>query len=684
MSGKAPKPGIATLFLPVQSRTAALVAALLVFAYDALTLAHDLSFYDSAELAMVSVQLGLSHPIGQPLYTLSSALFAHLPGVPSLLGLALFSALAHALCVIPLVAIAEALDPRESTPTRDALRAAIIAALALAWPVWESATRVEVYALSSLLCCWTLARAMPLLRAAPRADAIGTTRHALVVGVALGLLGATNAYLAVFTAAALLPAIGVALRTRRMPPRAIAALLVGGVLGLLPYAYVPLVAGRTDVVVWGAPTDSAALLAYFRGADYARNRGIDATGFFEHLRAWLAWSVPAGVLPALLVGLGGHVALARDRALGRSAVAIFAASTIALLCSHAVFHVDITDYVDYLAPALLLSSAGSAALVMQVAASSARGPVLAGALTATLIGAALFAAPGIHARTRSRDHAARVMAAGALDEAPRNAVLVVSSDHWAAPMLYLQEVEHRRTDVVLVLYGLTGSRWYWEHLYRRHPGLTRIELRAPGGRDRRVRRLLDAMPDRAVHVSDAELARTLGLVPCEVGYLVRVRPCVDAPRVAAPGSPATAAPTLAALDSSSLDTAAATRALADAMNVVGTGSPATDGALAEVAVGRGATLWRLGHPAAALHALLAGIPPTQRPRGAQMDPRALAAAPPLRGELPSWREPAALGDPRRALFLAGALLRAASAPDAARIYTAQAAALGLPEATLSD
>ena len=676
MSEPARKPNIATLFLPVQSRAAALVAALLVFAYDVLTLAHDLSFYDSAELAMVSVQLGLSHPIGQPLYTLTSALFAHLPFVPPLLGLALFSALAHALCVVPLVAIAEALDRCESTPARGALRAGIIAALALAWPVWESATRVEVYALSSLLCCWTLARAMPLLRAAPRAKRDSTTRHALVVGVALGLLGATNAYLAVFTATALLPAIGAALWTRRMPPRAIAALLVGGVLGLLPYAYVPIVAGRTDVIVWGAPTDSAALLAYFRGADYARNRGIDATAFFEHLRAWLAWSVPAGVLPALLVGIGGHIALGRGRALGRSAVAILAASTIALLCSHTVFHVDITDYVDYLAPALLLSSSGSAALVMHVAASSARGPVLAGALALTLIGTALFAPPGIHARTRSRDHAARVMAAGALDEAPRNAVLVVSSDHWAAPMLYLQEVEQRRTDVVLVLYGLTSSRWYWEHLYRRHPALTRIALRAPGGRDRRVRRLLDAVPDRAVHVSDAELARTLGLVPCEVGYLVRVRPCVDTRRAAAPG--------VLALDSSPLEPAAATRALADAMNVVGTGSPATDGALAEVAVGRGATLWRLGHPAAALHALLAGVPPAQRPRGAQLDPRALAAAPPLRGELPSWREPAALGDPRRALFLAGALMCAAGAPDAARIYTAQAAALGLPEATPRD
>lgn len=658
-------PSALTLYLPLEARAAARVAAAIILAYDVATLARDLSFYDSAELAMVAVQLGLSHPIGQPVYTLLGALFTHIPLVSPLFGLSFFSAITHALCVFPILSLAEALDPQgRSTSARGAVRAALIAVLALAWPVWESATRVEVYSLSTLLSCWTLARVAPLLRgeSADR-DAPRTLRGALVVGLALGLLGATNAYHAALTGAALLPALFTATRARKLGARAQGALVAGGIVGLLPYLYVPLVAGRTDVVVWGAPTDAASLVAYFRGADYAHNRGLDAAGFFAHLREWLMWSVPAGVLPALLVGIGGHLALGRGRAVGRATAALLAAGTVALLCSHAVFYVDISDYVDYLAPALLVAAAGSAALVVHVAGLSPRGPVLATALALTVGGAAVFASPGVHARTRAFDHAARVMAQGALDEAPHDALLIIGPDHWAAPMLYLQEIEHRRPDVVLVLYGLASSSWYWDHLYRRHPTLPRFALRGPRGRDGRLGRLLAAMPDRAVHVSGPELARSLGLTPCEVGYLMRVRPCT------------------AMNGGMRLSAAAATRALADAMNVVGTGSPATDGALAEVALGRGELLWRLGHPAAALHALLAGVPPGQRPAVPPVDPHALTAARPLRGELPVWREQVALGDPRRALFLAGALMQAAGASDAARSYAAQAAALGLPEAS---
>lgn len=664
MTPPQPRPSALSLFLPLHARGAAIVAASLVLAYDLSTLARDLSFYDSAELALVAVQLGLSHPIGQPLHTLLGAVFAHLPGVSPLFGLSLFSALTHALCVLPVVSLAEALEPEaDRSRTRDALRVTMIAALALAWPVWESATRVEVYSLSAFLTCWTFARVAPLLRGEPDArDERATQQGALVVGLGLGLLGAANAYHAVLAGAALLPALFGAMRARRLGLRAIAALVVGGLVGLLPYLYVPLVAGRTDVIVWGAPTDAASLLAYFRGADYAHNRGLDAAGFLAHLREWVAWSVPSGVLPALLVGIGGHVALGRGRGLGAATAALLAGGTVALLCSHAVFHVDITDYVDYLAPALLIASAGSAALVLHVAELSPRGPALAVALAVALVGAADLASPGVQARTRFYDRAARVMAEGALDEAPRNAVLVVGPDHWGAPMLYLQEIEHRRPDVVLLLYGLASSSWYWDHLYRRHPTLARIDLGAPGGRDRRVRRLLDAMPERAVHVTGPELARSLWLTPCDVGYLVRVRPCGDGH-----GTPR-------------LDAAGATRALADTMNLVGTGSPATDGALADVAVTRGEVLWRLGHPAAALHAFLAGVPPTQRPGQVRVDPRALASAEPLRGELPRWRAEVALGDPRRALFLAGALLQASGSADAARAYGAKAAELGLPEA----
>ena len=70
---------------------------------------------------------------------------------------------------------------------------------------------------------------------------------------------------------------------------------------------------------------------------------------------------------------------------------------------------------------------------------------------------------------------------GALEHAPEGAVIIVMSDHMVFPLLFLQEVEERRPDVVLIPRGLSGASWYWAYLYRRHPELQDFAVRGPGG-----------------------------------------------------------------------------------------------------------------------------------------------------------------------------------------------------------
>jgi hypothetical protein len=55
-------------FLAHPRETAAACAALGL--YYALSMSRDMGFYDSPELALVAVQGGVGHPIGQPLHTL--------------------------------------------------------------------------------------------------------------------------------------------------------------------------------------------------------------------------------------------------------------------------------------------------------------------------------------------------------------------------------------------------------------------------------------------------------------------------------------------------------------------------------------------------------------------------------------------------------------------------------------
>ncbi len=248
-----------------------------------------------------------------------------------------------------------------------------------------------------------------------------------------------------------------------------------------------------------------------------------------------------------------------------------------------------------------------------------------------------------------------MLAEGALHEAPEGAVMLVDADHWAAPLLYLQQAEGVRPDVVIFPHGLGSSSWYWEHVFARHPELARIELRGPGGRNGRFRRLLDANPERPVVVESWDLAMRVGESVCDAGWLLHCGGCSDV-------TPAD-------------DT---DERLREALDAVGSGSPPAHEVIASVAFDRGEALWRLGRSEEALDALRAGIPRDLMPDGG--GPTAVTGGQPLGGPLPEWRRHTPIADPARNLFMAANLLASAGELSAARSFLTAAARDGLPEA----
>lgn len=629
-----------------------------LFAAYALTMARDLTFYDSPELALVAHELGVGHPAGQPLHTLLGFAFARLPGLSPHAGLTLMSALFGALCVWPAWSLSERLT---SGAGRAATlgRSVALLGVGLSLVAWEPSTRVEVYSLAAFLGLWAVAFAQ---------QARGGRAWA-GVGLALGL--ATSAHLVVAFGAALavLPrllaaprrspepqtgASGRAAGAQRGPiargARALAA-LAGGLVGLLPYAHVPLASGDPRTFAWGGVRDASTLFAYLSGADYARNQGIDAASWLAHLAELAAWALAHGVLPVALVGLAGFVTLGRRRRGLPWALPLAALSEVGFVAANVVFHPDVPDYRGYFLAPLWMAGAGVAGLAAAGLSRSDRFRAY-GAAAALVPALALAVAPGHLTRVRDTPSLAGRLARGALESAPRNAFVVVEADHWVAPLLYVQEVEGRRPDVTVIPHGLASSSWYWAHLFARHPDLRRVPLLGPGGRDGRIRRLTDAHPDRPVLVGTWSLARRLGLRPCGVGWLLWTGGCGE-------GRPDPAAPS------------ARIRATApfagEALEVA-----------ARVGEARGEALWRLGHGRAALHALLAGLPASGL---APAPPTPLPArAPPLRGPLPGWERDAALHDPARNLALAALLLDALGRPEDALRYAARARALGLPGA----
>src|SRR5579883_1136711 len=192
-----------------------------------LAAARDLQPFDSSEFALNAAQLGVGHPPGQPAYLLLGAALVRLlrPLSPSFV-LTLLSIAATVCSAL----LALRLATRDSG--QSAFLAVITIAAALLVPgVWDFATRAEVYPLAALL---VLAAIAPVFD-----RSIFENMHASLyarIGLLFGLAASVNPAIALAAALAAAPALFAAARGKGPLPslRALAAVVAGGAIGLLP------------------------------------------------------------------------------------------------------------------------------------------------------------------------------------------------------------------------------------------------------------------------------------------------------------------------------------------------------------------------------------------------------------------------------------------------------------------
>jgi len=603
--------------------------------------------YDSPELAMVAEQLGLGHPFGQPLHTILGAIASRLPGVDPLVALNGLSALFGALTVIPATSFVEALvRPDADCPEGDVRYVApSVALLGMHPALWEPATRIEVYPLAVFFALWGAARFVSAVL-----DEDQQPLPYFATGLGLGLAASANVICAFGVALAMTPRLLMGIARQEIPRRAIRMLIGGGLLGLAAHLYIFFVAGRTDVVVWGAPTSAQSIVHYFSAADFA-SKGVESwSEWWAHVGELFFWSLDDGRLALLVAGFGGYALYARKRGLGRfffNATWIF---FVAFIARNGVFAPDVLDYNGYLAIPTWLSASGVGLLVAYLGHYRASwAPVVLAALLLFV----MVAPPAPYHRSRHRDTFTSDIGREALRSAPTNAILIVERDHWVGPMWYLQEQRGIRSDVTLLAHGLASSEWFWDHLYRRHPDLEPFELHGPGGRDARVRRFLRANPGRPLQVARATLADRLGLPSCPSEWLLDVRSrCGDTAHE----------PELA-------------RYASVALAELGKGSPGTDGLIALVTLDRGHDLYSQGFPRAAISTLIAGVP-----RLYGFDEASLATVPARIQRAvrpaPLYDPPVALGHAARNLHYASRIAEATGATGLARYLAELSDAMG--------
>jgi len=445
---------------------AALAVPLLVYVLTlapTITWAHD--GVDGGDLITAAYTLGVPHPPGYPTYCLLGWLFAHLPLRDVAWRLNLMSATGAALAALGLYAAVVERQRDGQGVGATALAAGLCAAWGLAFvPVlWSQATITEVYAVNAA--CVAL-----VLWLALRVQRLGASQMAL--GLAWGLSLGTH-----LTGLALLPVVAWALAAGRHGRSFLSVFLpwlLGAVLGLSVYAYLPLRAGR-GAVTWGNPTTLAGWWWIVSGALYQ--------GY--------VFALPLEAVPARLLALTQYLVSGfgpTGVALGAAGIASLARRQRGLLLAsglswllYVVYAIgyDTTDSYVYLIPALVVLAfwlgEGLAESLGWLCRRLGRRWGLAAGLCLGCVGLLLalvlnYRGMDIHRDTSARDFGEAVLAA-----APERAVLLSVQDAHTFTLWYFQHVLGQRPDVAVVDTGLLDYDWYRADLLRAWP-----ELVVPG------------------------------------------------------------------------------------------------------------------------------------------------------------------------------------------------------------
>jgi Protein O-mannosyl-transferase TMEM260-like len=483
-------------FFPRSALLAALLSFLVTGTLYLLTMNRTYGFIDSGELAAVATTLGIAHPTGYPTFTLLGHLAVRLvPWVRPVLVLnalsALWSALGVGLAVLlihyVLQAVLRGVSSEESrkgatakkkTAPRAQARAitrelsplafAAIAffsgtfiGLSTTW--WSQGTGFEVYALHAVfLGLVTLTFFRYLEDLDPRNSQPRFTRWGLLFSFSVGL-SFTN-HLSMITLAPAL--LFLFFRATRLPIRSFHELIrlaPGFLLGLLPYAYLPIRASMHPRLNWGDPDTLDRFLEHVSGEQFHFAFAFVPRVFRQQTQYLANTLVNDTSVVGLLIAALGIVVLLR-----RARVHALWTGILFLTCAVVSGLYDINDIGNYYLPVFLALGVWVAVgLAFLAERFSGTGAVAVGALLVGLNAGRHYHPMDEHDNTMAEDLTWNV-----LHNLPPNAVIISNHwDYWVSASFYAQQVEGLRTDVVVLDPEGLRSEPYLENLQRDSPEL---------------------------------------------------------------------------------------------------------------------------------------------------------------------------------------------------------------------
>ena len=464
------------------------------------TAARDIVVGDTPELITAAVTLGVAHPPGYPLFTMLGHAFSLIPIGSLPFRVNLLSVVCDALAVGVVFLVAARL-------TRSQIAAAIAALTLAVNPIfWEWSLAAEVFPLNNLLAA-ILILLLVLWHDQPQRT------NLVVASFFVAGLAFTNHQTIVLLAPAVCFVLWTQRKVLRAHPRGLPLGAVAFAIGLLPYSYVLWASAHHPPYNWGNVSSFHDLIGLITRRSYGSTRLVNTPGYtggtpWPRLAAFL---ISFGWLAGILI-LTGAIEAYRSRRwyFWFSAIAFVFAGPFFIWITNlnlqnapsALFVLQRFFLLSHvvLAPLAAFGVSLLAKLIAPLVPNIGRQLITAFCLIAIIVMVAL----NYHHTDQSRNFIARRCGEDIFALTQPNSVLLVSGDGFAFPLIYLQTVEHVRTDITLVALPTLLGEWYARQLREQHPELV-IPFDRYDRATKNLRALVDANAGRVI-----ALAGTLG------------------------------------------------------------------------------------------------------------------------------------------------------------------------------
>lgn len=448
------------------------------------TMSRSVPYIDGGELTTVLWTLGIAHPTGYPLFTLLGYLFVHIPIFHEVATRANFFAVACTAFAgglfyfvffraqtafeinfhsIKTIRKDRGAGPNSHSPaaTNDEFIiriASSLAALCLIFSAtfWDQSTSIEVYPLQLLLFALILMSWLKFYTTQTR-------KQAFVAGLTLGL-GFTNHMTTILTVPAILFLFLVSYKQRKYQLKILYPLIIGGLLPLFLYLYLPVRAWQSPLLDWGNPDTLKRFIWHVSGKQF-RTWMFSSFNVFEHQMGVFFTSLYSefGIsIIVVAVGIAACVYSCRR----------YFWWTILLLLGDLAYaaNYDIHDISSYFLLAYiamtLFAAVGFHVILRRIAERTGMKAFL---LALFLLFPGYSAVANFNAVNESDDYAVEKYTRDILTSLPPNSVVLSFQwDIFVSGSLYYQHVDHVRNDIIVIDKELLRRSWYAAEVHRRH------------------------------------------------------------------------------------------------------------------------------------------------------------------------------------------------------------------------